>query len=460
MSRLAGFIHDLPRAALLIFAVAVALRLLVLGGLLMYDGERALIWGDTVRYQMLANSVLEGNGYSYRGEPEAYRPPGYPAFFILVESLHIPFWIAALLQVLVSSLIPVAAYFAALHFLNLRRHFAVLAGLLCAIEPVQAYYGTVLLPDVLFSALFLGGLMLVLKWIEKQDLRLLLSAGILLGLSNYIRPAGLYFVAIMSAVLMLRLLRTRLLKEKFWHVALFVISFVLVLAPWYVRNYAQFGEIGFVSAGAYNLYVYGAASTEALATGKSYEETYDAFAADLKKEAPDPKNQWSFSNIDYMNARSKSVILTHPTAFLKTYLAGLNHSLFAGAYHFLLAKYGLIDVPERISFSFFLNDKGIAATATKFIPLIATPYFFLAAAGKILWFILVALSLFGAWKYRQSALALIFFVTLLYFAFTMISVTVGSEARHRYALNPLIFIFVAAALSDIWSRFRQWRNRV
>jgi hypothetical protein len=160
--------------------------------------------------------------------------------------------------------------------------------------------------------------------------------------------------------------------------------------------------------------------------------------------------------MSFYESRSKEIISQYPLVFVRTYLAGLNNFLFSGTYHFLLSKYGVVSVPERISFSFYVNENGIGAAFTKFAPLLFTPYFFLAAFGKVIWFVLIAGSLIGAWIHRRNPLAILFVASLAYFCVTTVSVTIGAEARQRYMLNPLIFIFFAAYASVVWTRVRQY----
>ena len=447
------YMRRVPRAVFLVFGVALIARLLLLSALLTSGGEAQLVWADTTRYLALAQNMFDGVGFVHKGVPDAYRAPGYPMYLMPFLAFGLPLWFASIVQIALSSLIPVGVYYLARRHLNLNNRWAFLAGILAAIEPVQVYFGTVLLPDTLFALFFLLSLFFVLRWLSLFDFRSAIWAAVSLGLANYVRPAGLYFTFVIVAVCATYAWRKIDMRMKFAHFGAFIGMLALILAPWYVRNYVQFGVPDFVSASTYNLYVYGAASTLALAEEKTYEETNKMLLEKLRTEAPDRENRWSLRNLEYLSERSKEVILQYPSFFVRNYLAGLNNFLFSGMYHSLLARHQIISVPEKISFSFFLNDKGLVATVEKFTPLIFTPFFFLAAAGKVFWLLLVFGALWGAWFYRHNQFAVLFLACFVYFCIATASVTIGAEARQRYALNPLIFIFFIAFLAISYERF-------
>src|SRR3989338_9052240 len=89
----------------LIFLLALIIRLIVLIFLLTNVGSNGIILGDTTRYLALAQSLVNGQGYFYDGSLEAFRPPGYPAYLFLFVYFNIPLWLAAIIQIIFSSLI-------------------------------------------------------------------------------------------------------------------------------------------------------------------------------------------------------------------------------------------------------------------------------------------------------------------------------------------------------------------
>ncbi len=453
-----AYVRRVPIVIFLIFGIALMVRLIVLGALLYSGGESNLIWGDTTRYLALAQNLIDDIGFVHKGVPDAYRPPGYPMFLLPFLAGGLPLWVASIVQIIVASFIPVATYLAAHRYLQLPHRWALFAGVVAAIEPVQVYFSVVLLPEALFASFFLLSLACMVRWLSYHDLRSAIWAGVFLALANYIRPAGLYFPVVVALLFAVYLWWHQLPHRYLLHLCAYMLAFIAILSPWYVRNHLQFGVSDFVSAGSYNLYIYGAASTLALATNRAYEDVNLEFLSDITQKAPEGQNRWSLRNMRFFESRSKEIISEYPLVFVRTYLAGLNNFHFSGTYHFLLSKYGIVHVPERISFSFYVNDNGFGAAFAKFAPLLFTPYFFLAAFGKILWFIFIFGALIGAWINRRNPLAILFVASLAYFCVTTVSVTIGAEARQRYMLNPLIFIFFAACVSVVWTRVRRYAH--
>lgn len=455
-----SFFKKIPRSIYIIFGVSVLVRLGVLIFLLVHGGQTELLWGDSLRYQELARNVVEGNGYLYKGVPDAYRAPGFPLFFMIIELLRIPLWLASVFQIVVASLVSVFAYVVASRYLKLSSLWAMVVGLVCAVEPLQVYYSVPLLPDIFFTVALLGFVILLVRWLDDPYWRPMMWAGVLLGVSNYIRPAGLYLALFIVLFFACYIWKKKLPTTTYWNLGLFVGMMLLVMFPWYVRNYIQYNEIGFVSAGAYNAYIYAAASTEAIATGQSYDDVRARLVGDIAVQAPDPDNRSSLRNQEYLTTRSKEIVRTYPGAYAQSVILGVNTFLFSGNYHYLLSKYGIISMPERISFSLFLAQHGFTATLKKATNLATTPYFFLAILGKIFWIVVVLGSVVGAWIYRKNSFTIVFLILFLYFCVTIAGVGIGVEARHRYALNPLIFVFFIGIIAHIYDRYIRRRSSV
>jgi hypothetical protein len=62
-------------------------------------------------------------------------------------------------------------------------------------------------------------------------------------------------------------------------------------------------------------------------------------------------------------------------------------------------------------------------------------------------------TLYGLSLYRKSVVGWLIAVFFVYFSLTILSTVIGVEARHRYALNPIIFSLVCAAAYALYARF-------
>lgn len=436
-------------AGVFLFSVVTKIVLLVL--LVGSGGTDALLLGDSRHYLSLADSVLEGNGYKHEGHEDTYRPPGYPAYLGFFEATHLPLWVASLLQLILASLLPALVVWCGIRYLELPVRWASVAGILAASEPTQWYYSVILMPDVLFALGIVGALLLLVRWYEQRELKSLVLAGVLIGLANYVRPALTYFpLFFILGISVWFLVRRSFTKQRLVHLALFLCVPFVVMAPWYAHNYTKHGVLEFVSVKAYTLYTYGAASAQAIATGVSYEGARVPLVAKARSEAPS-QNLESFEDEAYLSREAKVIISQYPLQFLQSYLLGLNTFWFSGNYHYLLFKYGLIAPPEsQVSFSLLLASKGIGATIATVIERLTSPYMVIAILGKGFWVLVGLVALAGLVLYRRSPLSLATFVLAAYSCATVLATTIGIEARHRYYLNPLIFLFFVATLYTLY----------
>jgi hypothetical protein len=450
------------RIAGALFLVALFVRLAVLVALISYGGQQQLVLGDSTRYLTLAQHVVSGEGYTYDGFTEAYRPPGYPVYLMIFEALHLPLWFASFIQIVLGSLIPVAVLFFARRFLNLPLAVGAIAGVLSAIEPVQVFYNVTLMPDAFFTIAFLVGIYFLVRWSENNFLSYAIYAGLALGLSNYFRPAGIYIIAfLIFGMLAYLFVRKQLRVIHVAHLALLSLAFVAVIAPWCIRNYQRFGSASFVSSSAYGFYAYSAASAIAISEGRDYNEVKHELLAKLSREAPDGVHGTSLENSDYLMHETVSIIRQHPVAYFKAYALGVNTLFFSGNYHYLLARYGIIKpFDQSVSFTLVLARDGVGALIATIFSLATSPYLWVAIFGKLFWFVAVIASLVGAWLFRRSLFSTLYVATVVYFAATIAAMTIGVEARHRYALNPLIFLFSSAVVYLLYEKVIRRRSTV
>lgn len=444
---------------ILIFGVALLARIALLVTLLILYGQDTLVTGDTKRYLALADSVVDGFGYVYKGFLETYRAPGYPGYLMPFVFLGLPLWLASVLQIGIASLIPVFVYKFVKQDLQINSKLAWVAVFLAIFEPVQMYYSVMLLPCTFFGVLFLIGVIYLVKWINNQSYRSIIFSALALGIANYFRPAGLY-IPVFIGVFALGYLfyKKSISKSAFKQVAVFVIISIFTMVPWSLRNYFIYDNFSFVSSTAYNSLVYAAASSKSVEEGRDYNQVRLDLLAEVKANAPVPANPYDLRNEKYILDKSKAIVAKYPVGFIKSYLLGLNTFLFSGNYHYMLLRHGVISMPQKgLSFSLIIAGQGVDKAFKTLVSYAGSPYVMLAVLGKVFWILMVFGSLVGAYFRRREPIAWVFVACMLYFSLTILSVTIGVEARHRYMLNPLIFSFFVVTLiqvKDLYSRLK------
>lgn len=200
--------------------------------------------GDTPAYVTLAQNLLVGKGYSYAGQPSAFRPPGYPVLLAAMMWLfHNHFaeavrWLQFGLGLLAVSLCARAGA----RFFGSQASLAALAAAL--VLPTMVFVTGELLTEsvgVFFTALFLY---LLSEEFSRPRWATALGMGLTAGLASLFRfnMAVLAFVAV-GAVLLANE------KPPRWQrAAVVLLSSFLVVSPWLVRNFIVFhGRLAYSS---------------------------------------------------------------------------------------------------------------------------------------------------------------------------------------------------------------------
>lgn len=240
LRRLAQIITQLnqrsPAWALLIifsasFAVKFGYILTIGGGLDTWPPEGS----DSEFYQRMAVAIWRYGFYGYNANSlTTAMPPGQSVFFALVYATFGPSYAAAkLAQVVVITLAAGLTYFTGR--LIFPPAAAFLGALLLAIDPAQAYLSATFLSDGLFIFLMALGLYALTRSVvlPKQPWLWWVSSGLCFGLAGLVRNQGwLFALALLGLAL---LTRGRWVNARAALVT--VVTTLLVIAPWTLRNY-------------------------------------------------------------------------------------------------------------------------------------------------------------------------------------------------------------------------------
>jgi 4-amino-4-deoxy-L-arabinose transferase-like glycosyltransferase len=263
------------RFPLAIYLVALALRLVPV--LLSYHLPIGL--DDMFQYDMLARSIVAGDGYRWyaeedlaliqryipmeppedydpRGVPTSFRAPGYPAFLALVYAIlgvgPRRFFAARLVQAFLGATLAPLAWALARQIRFGERAARWAAGIV-AVFPLLIVYPLGLATENFFVPLLLLALVLVLRAGERGRVRDHLLAGLVLGMAALTRSIVAGFVPLVVLWLwwVAQEKRARLHNS-----AILIVCFLLVTIPWAARNTILHGRLTWVeSALGYDLYV-------------------------------------------------------------------------------------------------------------------------------------------------------------------------------------------------------------
>ncbi len=233
---------------LLLLAAGGALLLLRLAALVGSVSNRVPLAGDEPVYDAVAHNLLGGLGYTYRGEPWLFKPPGWPA---TLAGIYAVFGEGRRTVVLFQGLfdagtIVLAAWLAWRIFRS--RAAAVAAFLLVACWPPFFRESRLEQTEPLHMFSLTVMLAVFVRFAQRPTWRVAFVMGVCAGLAALVRPTGLVSAfALAVGWLLLDHEGARPHARKLLAAALGV---ALVLAPWTLRNAAVFHAFVPLSTGA------------------------------------------------------------------------------------------------------------------------------------------------------------------------------------------------------------------
>jgi 4-amino-4-deoxy-L-arabinose transferase-like glycosyltransferase len=223
-----------------VVSIAIAIRLSVAAS------DIPLLGDAKTRYDPIAKSLLAGHGFSRDNAPpyraDNFDQPGYPLLIATVyaisnRSTRAVVLFQLLLELLI--LLPVIWIARELKLSRKAQILAVAIGLIC---PFLAKYAGLLLSEVLATLVIMFGCYTFMRSVresQRNNLKWWALAGLASGVTLLIRADTLIVVGLMSAVAII-LARPPSVKSRILQASVLVISIVLTLTPWTVRNYLQF----------------------------------------------------------------------------------------------------------------------------------------------------------------------------------------------------------------------------
>jgi 4-amino-4-deoxy-L-arabinose transferase-like glycosyltransferase len=256
-----------------VFVLAVILRLVPVVLL----GDMGIGLDDMFQYDMLARSLVSGDGFRWYAEPDlelvqaylpvdfsmegydprgvltSFRPPLYPVFLSFIYFLSgvnaDRFFIARLVQCFLNALLVPLTYAIARSLFPNRIKTARISAWIVALYPMMVIYPMALATENLFFLLLLVSFLVLLKAAESKKIIWFIICGITLGLTALTRSVALAFAGLCCLWVWL------CLRE--WKRALLLFFLVAIItAPWMIRNTVLHGRLTGIESGlGYDLYL-------------------------------------------------------------------------------------------------------------------------------------------------------------------------------------------------------------
>ncbi len=446
-----------------IFLVALFLRLIPV----VFSFNLTIGLDDMFQYDMLARSIVAGNGYRWYAQPDlnlvepyihfdlttvnynplgvptSFRPPLYPVFLAIIYFLtgtgpH-RFFAARLVQVFVGAALIPLTYALARHFFPENERAAKIAAVVVAFYPMLVIYPLSLATENLFFVLMLSAMLVLLiakdniykvsikeyQQTEKINFgsfvsfiiktRWFILAGILLGLTTLTRSVALAFSGL--AVLWIWFEGR---ERKMAVVTLLVVAFVTL--PWMVRNTLLNHRLtGIESALGYDLYV----SYHPQSSGTfQYPQSLDLLS--ILDDAQ--RNEIGLE-------KTREFIQANPTRVL----------------YLMVRRFGYFFGLERRALTYFYSNN--------FFGNLPTPGLIAAATLVLMPFVLVSTSAaFGMALVRWSSETRL--LALLFVGYIIPHILIIAEDRFHLTLVPFLAILAAKFWTCGWSALKsRWHTR-
>lgn len=442
-----------PAALGKILLLALALRLLLsLLSLLATGGDLSVFTApDTASYLVPAGQLLHGR-FSQGEQPEIFRTPGYPVMLVPGLLLGHPYMTAVLLQVGLSCLTVYLVYHIALLIWS-DHGVALLGALLYAIEPLSIFYSSVLLTETLFAALLSAFLYCLIEHLKTRRIVTLVASAVLLGASAYVRPVSYHLPALVTVLLLVRLILAApgaLRRTLFVHACLFFLVSGGVIGLWQLRNKREAGYSGFAAVGDYNLYCYNASAVIARERGISWQRARREMGCEGSDAGLHADGKDHATQFQSMGQEARKIIRKHLLTYCVIHIRGILRVLLdPGAVEYL-KRFKLYPATGGNLLD-MLNSQGLLPTVVYLAR--GKPAVFFSSVGLGFglgaYFLLLLFGFFSGMPVRNVPLALIACVNgwLL-----LVSGGPAALGRFRVPLMPAVSIMAGLGLYQVVNR--------
>ncbi|MDA1335002.1 MAG: glycosyltransferase family 39 protein [bacterium] len=431
---LIGFIFTVK--LLLVFVVVFAV------------GQNGFLWSaDGPEYIDLGRNLIEGRGFGRTVGGEVVlatdRVPLYPLLVALLMG-SVGFVSAipvALFQAFLAAGIALFTYRIACRFVSER--WALLPALLVSFEPVISALHLFVFAETLLVFFVTLFVYLFLEYFDTESGIMFFGSLLALSAAVYTKPVAIYLIIIPLVYLIFR-------NWRYGVVAILMLG--AILSPWVIRNYYVSGVASFNTYGSKTPCGY--AITGILAARDGFPDASPGAAITRVINTPEYWDLRIECETESVSRVFGRLLRDNPASFIKanffTALAFFTNDGFSSTLQKEDSK--LPPHHNYLSATIFLGTEWLEQSTRALGEL--TPVEFMAVLlAKLFWLGIFVLMLIGIWRVGLSKKGFFILLVLLYFgAASIVGGGIGTGARFRYHVAPLIFIFATYALEYIYSK--------
>ena len=357
-------------------------------------------------------------------ELSAKRTPGYPLFIALFYFLFgVKFWPVYLAQTLLDVFTVFLVYSLAREVFKSDK-IPLIAAFLYSINLTTIHFNTRLFAENLFTFVFTLSILIFIKAFKKGKVSGFILPGILFGLSTLIRPIALYFPAVLVLVLLLKN-KDFALRKRLSSIAVILIVFLAVLAPWQYRNLKTFGYYSLTNQASMNLCYWNAAL---LKGGLENTGRWKAQRQLLTDSLEGVKNP--FKQAQICKRIGLEYISKYPFRYASLHLKGVKKTFTQ------IVKFG-----KGFKNVLRNNKVKVKKLLKKLYPILST--------RLLLEYLLLLIGLAAMCRNKDRKIYAVLFILLILYFVNMAGIV--GWGRHRVPITPIYLIITA---KGIWETFR------
>ncbi len=403
-----------------------------------------VVFSDAKGYQALAVNFLKTFSYNIpHSDLDTIRPPLYPLFLSICYFI---FGIHVGVPILIQQVIVLVSVFILYKIgtILFSKKIGMIAAIILCFEPDHIFYSFELMTDTLFVFIFLLSVYLFIKFLKTKKLNYLIISSLLLGLSVLDRPISIFIPIVFIFILGLN---TYLKKGKWMgfakYSAIILSLFLIVLAPWLIRNKECYDSYGISSITGHNLLDYNVAYTIKTNSDKPadeiIEDLYDQclLIGDSTKMVENP-----FYESNIKTKVALDYIKQHKFEYIKSNLIGVVNLYSIVNYKVYLDRFfrANIKYSEGADYSKVSGSFSRIFQLDLWVIIIGFANFFYLIISYILAFI-GGIRLLKEKEYLKL-LSILSFIAY----FTVLTGVVGLVARYKLPISPFYILLVSVAI--------------
>ncbi len=438
-----SFLRDRRHILLLSFIVLTRVALIAY----VYPDRAKMFNGDSDLYDGLAvNLVEEGRYYfdPYEPRSDLIRTPGFPLF---IAANYLVFGTNPISVILWNIFFVVAIYLLIFKLLHrLKAHATFAPAFILSLDLAWLLYSKELLTEPLFTSLLLLVLLLLIKPRGDFNLGNGVAAGALLGLAALVKPIVLYLPVFLIVYLLAR-------RTKPVTVMAFGVAFLVLVAPWFIRNNIKHDSYTFTSIQSHNLLFAHGAFVYADANDLTHRAAQDGLFELLEERLGTSHDEAPFNQVEQEEERlAAEVLASHPVLYAKAIIRGMAVTLFDPGRLVFSRTFSTSD-SAAIGLTNIVASEGVVGAFNRLVrmnPVMVTILLiylaFLIAVTAI-----ACLGVMPFFRRSPGGVALITLVLL----YLLVLGGPNGYARFRLYIFPLLLIYADFG----WSALRVWISK-